>query len=253
MIQKFTYQLDKMQRILNIIEDYFKRNKLKLNTSKTKYMIVKSKNKTIDLRNIVLQIDGENIECVHNIKYLGIIIDDQLKFDIHTDYICKKSSAKVGLLNRIKHKINLENRICIYKTIVAPHFEYCSTILFLLNETQTKRLQKIQNKAMRAVMIVNKRTSIKLMLDTLNWMSIKRRITMRTLQFIHNFCTNDDAPSYLKELITRNHENHNYNLRNKNNLNIKRCKKVDSQNSLDFKRFNLYNSIPERIKKRKIK
>lgn len=175
-------EISKMQQILDIIQDYFKRNKLKINASKTKYMIVKSKYKFIDMRNIVLKIGDENIECVHDIKYLGVIIDDQLKFDKHTDNICKKASSKAGLLNRIKHKLKLENRICIYKTIVAPHFEYCSTILFLLNESRTKRLQKIQNKAMRAIMIVNKRTSIKLMLVTLNWMSINQKITMRTVE-----------------------------------------------------------------------
>lgn len=178
-----------MNQIILKLDNYFKLNKLKLNTNKTKAMIIKNKNKQVDLNGIQLRIENQSIELVHELKYLGIIIDDELNFNKHIDYICKKASSKVGLLHRIKKNMKVENRICIYKTIIAPHFEYCPTILFLLNESQFERLQKIQNRAMRAVMNVNKRTSIRLMLETLEWLNVKQIVTMRTLQFIHKMAT----------------------------------------------------------------
>lgn len=137
--------IDKMNQIIFKLDNYFKLNKLKLNTNKTKVMIIKNKNKQIDLNGIQFKIENQSLEIVHELKYLGIIIDDELNFNRHIDYICKKASSKVGLLHRIKNKMKVENRICIYKTIIAPHFEYCPTILFLLNESQFERLQKIQN------------------------------------------------------------------------------------------------------------
>ena len=41
------------------------------------------------------------------------------------------------------------SRITVYKTILAPHFEYCPTILLYLNECDKNNLHKSQNPAMR--------------------------------------------------------------------------------------------------------
>lgn len=45
--------------------------------------------------------DGTEIERVKNIKYLGIIIDNKLRFEEHCDYMLKKIGKKISFLNRI--------------------------------------------------------------------------------------------------------------------------------------------------------
>lgn len=227
------------------ISNYFKKNKLKMNVNKTKAMMIS--NKKVNTSNVSIKIDNEIIEFVSEIKYLGVIIDSKLNFEKHVDYICKKASRKVGVLNRIKNKIKTEQRICLYKSIIAPHFEYCPTIIFLLNETQIARLQKIQNRAMRAVMRVNRRTSIKLMLDTLGWLSVRQRSILLTLQFIHKIKLGL-TPNYLCDILTKNSERHNYNLRNVEQFAIPNYKKKSNQNSLFYKGLQLYNGLNEETK-----
>lgn len=46
--------------------------------------------------------------------YLGIVINENLSFNAHVDYIRKKASKKVGMMKRIKHKMEIEQRISIY-------------------------------------------------------------------------------------------------------------------------------------------
>lgn len=210
-------------------------------------MIIRNKKKIVNKSDINLFIENQKIECVTETKYLGMIIDEFLDFNKHVDYLCKKASSKVGLLHRIKDKISTEERICIYKTIFAPHFEYCASILFCLNESQFKRIQKIQNRGMRAVMRVNKRTSVKLMLETLNWLSVKQLIYLRTLQLIHKMC-NGKVPNYLSRLIKRKQENHNYNLRNINDLNVRNLNRNNTRNSITCEGFKLFNKLPSGIK-----
>lgn len=84
-----------------------------------------------------------------------------MKMDKHVNYIGKKEAKKVGFLARISLNLGLKERIKIYKTIVAPHFEYCASILFLCNKQATQKLQKIQNRAMRVILRCNRRTRIK--------------------------------------------------------------------------------------------
>lgn len=247
---KIEYCCEKMNIELSKLHDYFNENKLKLNISKTKFMIIKNKQKIIDQTDLRILIDNENIEKVSEIKYLGVMIDENIDFNAQTNYICKKAGQKVGMLSRMRYKLKIEQRLTIYKAIIAPHFDYCSSIIFIMNDSQLERIQKIQNRAMRAIMNVKKRTHIKLMLDTLGWLSIKQRVTFLTLKFIHKII-HGKAPQYLKEMIDKRCKYHNHNLRNNENININRCKRTNTQNSLVIRGFNMYNSLTNDIKQEK--
>lgn len=61
-----------------------------------------------------LYIEDDRIECVDNIKYLGILLDENLNFNKHVDYICKKVSSKVVLLHGIKNRLKTEDSITMY-------------------------------------------------------------------------------------------------------------------------------------------
>jgi len=68
----------KMNMIFSIVKKWTNANILKMNTEKTKYMVVR--NVRIELKsNIKLKcLDGTEIERAEIMKYLGIIIDDRL-------------------------------------------------------------------------------------------------------------------------------------------------------------------------------
>ena len=67
---------------------WLKMNKLKLNEQKTKLMNLNLNSETC------IEINGRTIENVGSIKYLGMIIDKDLNFNEHVDYICKKIGKK---------------------------------------------------------------------------------------------------------------------------------------------------------------
>lgn len=163
------------------------------------------------------------------------------------DYVCNKASKKTGLLNRLRNKLDVQQKICIYKTVIAPHFDYCASINFTINEGQMFRYQKIQNRAMRAIMKVNKFTSVKLMLETLGWLSIRQRLAYLTLKLIHKMCMGL-APDYLCKRIEKRKENVSYKLRNGDNLNVAMCSKAPTQNSMSYKGFHMYNKLPSELK-----
>jgi len=139
-------------------------NKLKMNAEKTKYMIVRDIRKEQKGEIVLRCADGTQIERVEVMKYLGIIIDDRLRFMDHYDYVLKKISKRISFLNRIGKSIIMYARCLIYKSIIAPHFKYCATLIINMGETQLSMLQKPQNKAMRVILHCDKYTKIKRML-----------------------------------------------------------------------------------------
>jgi hypothetical protein len=70
-------------------------NKLKLNVSKTKYIIMIGKRSNIENGSTSLIIDAEKIARVPKMKYWGVEIDEKLNFKQHVDTTIKKMAKKV--------------------------------------------------------------------------------------------------------------------------------------------------------------
>lgn len=133
--EKLNHDLQKLYKKIN-------QNKLKLNVQKTKLMLI-SKKKNIDNSTINIYINNEKLIPVDQVKYLGVIIDKDLNFKDNCNYVIRKMAHKTNILRRIGKKLNMQQKIYVYKTIVEAHLHYCSSILFLANETDLQRIQKI--------------------------------------------------------------------------------------------------------------
>lgn len=135
-------------------------------------MVISNKiNQNYDIN---INIDGQKLELMDEMKYLGVIIDNKLKFDKNMDYVCKKIGRKINVINELKKELNCGQKLIIYKSIVQPHFTYCASILYIANQTDLNRLQMLQNKCLKAILNVNKYTNNKLMLDQLRLMSVNQ-------------------------------------------------------------------------------
>jgi len=77
---------NKMNKAFLIIEQWMNVNKLKMNAEKTKYMIVRGIRKKQRGKIVLRCADRTQIERMEVMKYLGIIIDDKLRFTDHCDY-----------------------------------------------------------------------------------------------------------------------------------------------------------------------
>ena len=52
--------------------------------------------------NLTLLCDDKEIERVFSFKYLGIILDPSLNFNLHYEYVTKRMSSAIGVLSRLK-------------------------------------------------------------------------------------------------------------------------------------------------------
>lgn len=143
-------------------------NSLKINIKKTMFVPIHELRKLNVRGKCIIKIGNDTITEVTETKYLGVLIDEHLLFGSHAWYVAKKIRKKIGFLNRVKKEISMYTRV----TIIAPYFEYYSTVMFNLSN-ENMQVQKVQNRAMRAILNVNIRTPVRLMLDALGFMSVK--------------------------------------------------------------------------------
>lgn len=224
---------------LERISKYLKSLKLKLNTLKTKYMIVGNSNVS-GVSDVV--IDGCTIEKVTTMKYLGVIIDDKLDFNANTEYVEKKLSKKISFLGRNRNKMNRDTKSLFYNTVISPHLDYCSSVLFLANESQIERLQKQQNKALRIILNKDRRTHIHSMLTELEMLDVKQRISFNVLVLMFK-ATRNLLPNYLCAHFIQVGETQPYLLRNNNEIRLPDYLPANAQNSFVYKGAKLYNDM----------
>lgn len=163
----------KLQSVFIAVQEWLRVNKLIMNVEKTKFMILHSGRNIEERETKLFTTDLKEIQRVYKMKYLGVIIDSKLNFKDYIEYIVKKTGKKINMLNRIGQYINGYTRCLIYKSIIAPHFDYCATILVGAQKSEIKKLQIQQNRAMRVIIQCNRYTPVVDMLDTLKFMSIK--------------------------------------------------------------------------------
>lgn len=231
-----------MQNELNVLNNWLCMNKLKLNVNKTKCMCVNSSG-----RDIGLVISGERIECVREIKYLGVIMDSDLKFTEHIAKLSAKISKKIGFLRRVRRNISLSCAITIYNTIILPHFNYCSSIIYMCNNEQQNRLQVLQNRAMRTILKCNHRTPIRQMLNTLKWLSVSQSLKLNALKIVFKI-KNNLFPDYLQRNVNYI-TSARYNLRNAEDFRLPLYRRASTQNHIMYRGLQLFNSLPVNLKR----
>ena len=71
--------------------DWLKTNKLSLNAIKTEFILMSSAYNNRKFDNLLaIRVDNKLVKRTRFTKYLGLIVDDTLKWDLHIDYISKK-------------------------------------------------------------------------------------------------------------------------------------------------------------------
>ncbi len=140
---------------LSCIFRWFCANKLKLNENKTKYILVRPKHRTANLANLSIQINHIPLErigedCVErSTKFLGLYIDEYLKWNQHIAYLNKKIAYSLFTITQLKNTLPRTSLILLYHALVHP---YLSNGLLAWGNASKKDLKQttiLQKKAMK--------------------------------------------------------------------------------------------------------
>ena len=183
---------------------------MKLNTDKTKCMIFNfTRSKQFSTR---LTLRNANIKTVKEMKLLGTIISNDLKWNKNTKHLVKKAYARMELLRQIKNFTKcISDKLQIYKTFIRNNVEQSCVVwgssLSKKNEKDIERVQKIA-----VNLILNKKHPYKEALSILNIPTLKSRRKMLTARFAEKCLTNNKT----KDMFQTTRKTHNMTTRKGN-------------------------------------
>jgi len=137
------------------------------------------------------------------IKYLGIIIQNNLKWDQHIDVTIAKASRILGLIKHTIPDAPTEIKKLAYKTLCRPILEYGSDVWDPYVGEQIYKLEMLQNKAVRFIFNIKGRDeSITLVKEKHHIQSLsKRRKDSRILTLISILSHEELHPSLSRDLM----------------------------------------------------
>ncbi len=131
---------------LDTICEWVKEHGFRLNMDKVKAMIISRKKKP-PRPNLCLR--GESIEFVDSFRLLGVTITSELTWRTHICETISKSKRLLGFLYRVFREGGQKCLSRLYKSVVLPHLDYCSSVWDPPHKSHIKRLEGVQSFAAR--------------------------------------------------------------------------------------------------------
>ena len=242
---------------LQKIANWFVANKISVNVSKCKYIIFRSKAKKIpnttgqvvfnsneigkdnDLLKIIPleRIHSNNLNS-KTYKYLGIFIDENLNFNLHTDQLCNKLSRALYCLNRVKKTISCKALRTLYFSLFHSHLLYCNIIFNLLTQTNLNRISVLQKKAIRTITNSPYNAHTAPLFLSLSILPFEKIIMLKNACFMHSIYFKYNSNSFNNIWTLNIHRDIDHSLRNQNHFHLP-FPRIDS-----FKKSPLY-SLPK--------
>ncbi|RMZ94361.1 RNA-directed DNA polymerase from mobile element jockey-like, partial [Brachionus plicatilis] len=143
---------NKINKYTNQLELWLIKWKMKISIEKSCSVVFSRYKKESD--NLNLKIYGNKIVSQKEIKFLGIKFDSKLNFNILVDEIkerCNKRLNIIKILSNKKWGLN-QNKGNLYKSLVGSILDYSFPCLNSFSENNTRKLQAIQNTAVRSIL-----------------------------------------------------------------------------------------------------
>ena len=173
---------DSSQQELNRIEGWCEDNNGKLHSGKAAALWCSLNNRAVKDDMPKVYIDNKEINRVHVLPYLGLLFDRTLTFSDHTTKTITKARKGLLAMKAVASKgISQRILLILYQTLVLSVIEY-GFGLMTLADTHLKRLDSIQNEAMRIILGCTKDTSAAAMRHYLDLPTMEERHKLAQVQ-----------------------------------------------------------------------
>ena len=216
--------LSDVNKELTNINEWYVANKLSLNVEKTKYSFFHklSKKDNIPLQLASLAIINRKIKREESIKFLRVLLDENVTSKQYRKYIENKCAKNIGLLYKGKHHLNKKCLLALCYSYVHNRIN-CENIAW--NSTHFTNLKQLHSKQKHAMRIVHNKAKFEhkrylfrknkildvYQLNILNNLMFMNKISTKTALAVfhprfqrpsHSYSTNFSESNYLLSATT---------------------------------------------------
>ena len=197
-----------------------------------------------------INIQSSKINQTDCIKYLGVYLDDKLKWHKHIDYIESKLSAATGALYNLRKYVTQTVLISVYYSLVYSYLQY--SVICWGNTTKTL-LHKLQVKQNHIVRILSRKlkrkTKLKPLYEKFKFLNVEGVFKLEIAKFMMKLNTNK-----LPDIFTKNFakvasvHSHFTRSSSSNDYYVPRSFYVKTNQSIRITGAKIWNDLPSELK-----
>ena len=184
---------------LKLLVHWLHTNKIGLIVDKTEAILFRSAKKKVDY-DLKLKLNGKKFQLVSPVRYLGIVLDENLSWTHHKNSLAGKLRKSNGALSKLRHYIPRATIVSIYFSLFHSHLSYGIQV-WGQNINENCRIIKLQKTVIRLITFSDFRahsTSLFLLLDI---------PSIQNLVFVLNVCLvhqawNFECPDSIREILS---------------------------------------------------
>ena len=133
-----------------------------------------------------LEIDGQQLELVTSHKVLGLVIQNNLKWNNHIEYIVTKASKRLQILRLLRRgSVEINDLITTYIALIRSLLEYsCVVWHHALPSYLLQELERIQKRALKIIVPAYSHSEALQFLSLRTWDERRSELCVKTLEKI---------------------------------------------------------------------
>ena len=238
-----------INRELKLLDDWLISNKLTMNMSKTKYMLISNTNVlTIkDRKKFKLTIRKYTLHEVDHIKYLGVILDNKLNWSQHIAYLVTKLSQVAGMLYKVRDILPIKSRIMVYNSLAGSYLNYGITSWGSATLTILNKLKTLQNRLVRYITFSPPRTNVDHKFKSLNILTIDQLYFCEMAKFVQSV-HNGTSPMLFQDYFKTTSHSYNTRFRQNSVYALPQARTERGKRSCMYTGVNIWSKVPRDFK-----
>ena len=119
-----------MEQCIQAIRSWMIKDKLRMNDSKTEFMIIGTRKQLTKVNIDGLTVGESSIVPVTSVRNLGSWFDQNLSMIPHINKICKAASFHIYNIRRIRKYLTIDATHTLVHSIVIGRLDYCNSLLY---------------------------------------------------------------------------------------------------------------------------
>ena len=240
---------EKANRCLNCLSKWFVANKLTVNINKTCYILfdIGTRTEKVDMK---IEICNKEVKRVSSCKYLGIFIDERLKWNVHVDYLVKKLIKYVGIFYKLRCLLPEHCMRKLYFAFVHSTILYGIEVYANCYRVHIASLITLNNRILRILQNKSYDSKTNDLYKYYNTLPIVKLHEYRVILFVYRCrLLMSVLPCVFKNYFLENKQVHEYCTKYNEHLHIIYSHNNVGQRAIKIKGSKLWNDLPSNLKK----
>jgi hypothetical protein len=190
---------EKLERVMKKIQAWMGKNLLKLNPSKTEFMVIRSQYELNELTRGITIAEDDVLPCP-KARNIGVVLDNTFSMEPHVSALTKTLNMHLRNIAQVRRYLTKDATEALVHGLFTSRLDYGNSLLAGQPACRLRSLQLAQNSAARIICRLPRREHVTPIMKELHWLPVAYRIMFKlcTLMFkaIHNL-----APSYIEHMV----------------------------------------------------